>query len=70
MTGSYKSKEDEEWNSVNDGMELETRITMQSSQVYIIDTINHQIATYISRYLLKTGLQRTNKLLLLGQISQ
>ena len=70
MNGSYKSKEDKEGKIVDDGMELETRITMQRSQVYIIDTINHQIATFISRYLLKTGLQRTNKLLLLGQISQ
>ena len=70
MNGSYKSKEDNDGYIVDYGMELETTITMQSSQVYIIDTINHQIATYISRYMLKTGLQRTNKLLLLGQISQ
>ena len=70
MNGSSKSEEVKKGNIVDDGMELETRITMQSSQVYIIGTISYQIATYISRYLLKTGLQRTNKLLLLGQISQ
>ena len=69
MNGSYKSNEENE-GYIGDGMELETRISMQSSQVSIIETINQQIATYISRYLLTTGLQRTNKLLLLGQISQ
>ena len=69
MNGSYKSNEENE-GYIGDGMELETRIPMQSSQVIILDTINHQVATYISRYLLTTGLQRTNKLLLLGQISQ
>ena len=43
MNGSYKSKEENE-GYIGDGMELETRIPMQSSQVSIIstiDTINH-----------------------------
>ena len=64
MDGSYKINNNEGY--ISDGMELETKIEMQKSQVLQRHNIHDSI--YISRYLLTAGLQKISRLLLLGQI--
>ena len=63
MDGSYKINNNEGY--IGDGMELETKIEMQKSQVL---QRHIHVSIYISRYLLTAGLQKISRLLLLGQI--
>ena len=63
MDGSYKINNNEGY--IGDGMELETKIEMQKSQVL---QRHIHVNIYISRYLLTAGLQKISRLLLLGQI--
>ena len=63
MDGSYKINNNEGY--ISDGMELETKIEMQKTQVL---QRHIHVNIYISRYLLTAGLQKISRLLLLGQI--
>ena len=63
MDGSYKINNNEGY--ISDGMELETKIEMQKTQVL---QRHIHVNIYISRYPLTAGLQKISRLLLLGQI--